>query len=145
MGKPASCREMQGLLLSDASCCLPAGAPSPIARKQYNRFLYNIHGQAGKACQISPAYATNSHSCVLSAVFIFIVFLTVAVFSGHQNSTFYIKSSISPDDQFLVSGSSDCNAYIWKVRRLGGTQVCCPRLAAQICSALWFHLLFMFT
>ncbi|OXB72432.1 UNVERIFIED_CONTAM: hypothetical protein H355_006486 [Colinus virginianus] len=39
----------------------------------------------------------------------------VAVFGGHQNSTFYIKSSISPDDQFLVSGSSDCNAYIWKV------------------------------
>ncbi|NXV44378.1 DTL protein, partial [Uria aalge] len=39
----------------------------------------------------------------------------VAVFSGHQNSTFYVKSSISPDDQFLVSGSSDCNAYIWKV------------------------------
>ncbi|NXS32381.1 DTL protein, partial [Pomatostomus ruficeps] len=39
----------------------------------------------------------------------------VAVFSGHQNSTFYIKSSASPDDQFLVSGSSDCNAYIWKV------------------------------
>ncbi|KAM9273302.1 denticleless protein homolog [Cariama cristata] len=39
----------------------------------------------------------------------------VAVFSGHQNSTFYIKSSISPDDQFLISGSSDCNAYIWKV------------------------------
>ncbi|NXX20857.1 DTL protein, partial [Podargus strigoides] len=39
----------------------------------------------------------------------------VAVFSGHHNSTFYIKSSISPDNQFLVSGSSDCNAYIWKV------------------------------
>ncbi|XP_035177553.1 denticleless protein homolog isoform X1 [Oxyura jamaicensis] len=39
----------------------------------------------------------------------------VAVFSGHQNSSFYIKSSTSPDDQFLVSGSSDCNAYIWKV------------------------------
>ncbi|KAM9297604.1 denticleless protein homolog [Morus bassanus] len=41
--------------------------------------------------------------------------IPVAVFSGHQNSTFYIKSSTSPDDQFLVSGSSDCNAYIWKV------------------------------
>ncbi|XP_064270363.1 denticleless protein homolog isoform X2 [Passer domesticus] len=39
----------------------------------------------------------------------------VAVFSGHQNSTFYVKSSTSPDDQFLVSGSSDCNTYIWKV------------------------------
>ncbi|NXV81524.1 DTL protein, partial [Atlantisia rogersi] len=41
--------------------------------------------------------------------------MPVAVFSGHQNSTFYIKSSTSPDDQFLISGSSDCNAYIWKV------------------------------
>ncbi|NWV01595.1 DTL protein, partial [Upupa epops] len=39
----------------------------------------------------------------------------VAVFNGHHNSSFYIKSSTSPDDQFLVSGSSDCNAYIWKV------------------------------
>ncbi|XP_055966750.1 denticleless protein homolog [Sorex fumeus] len=39
----------------------------------------------------------------------------VAVYSGHQNSTFYIKSSLSPDDQFLISGSSDESAYIWKV------------------------------
>ncbi|XP_078505871.1 denticleless protein homolog [Lissotriton helveticus] len=39
----------------------------------------------------------------------------VAVFSGHQNSTFYIKSSVSPDDQFLLSGSSDQTAYIWRV------------------------------
>ncbi|XP_036058614.1 denticleless protein homolog isoform X2 [Onychomys torridus] len=39
----------------------------------------------------------------------------VAVFSGHQNSTFYVKSSLSPDDQFLISGSSDEAAYIWKV------------------------------
>ncbi|KAM8945423.1 denticleless protein homolog [Pelodytes ibericus] len=39
----------------------------------------------------------------------------VSVFSGHQNSTFYIKSSVSPDGQFLLSGSSDCSAYIWQV------------------------------
>ncbi|XP_026174449.1 denticleless protein homolog [Mastacembelus armatus] len=39
----------------------------------------------------------------------------VAVFSGHQNSSFYIKSTISPDDQFLASGSSDNHAYIWKI------------------------------
>uniref|UniRef100_G7NUM1 Denticleless E3 ubiquitin n=1 Tax=Macaca fascicularis TaxID=9541 RepID=G7NUM1_MACFA len=39
----------------------------------------------------------------------------VAIFNGHQNSTFYVKSSLSPDDQFLVSGSSDEAAYIWKV------------------------------
>ncbi|XP_051866850.1 denticleless protein homolog isoform X2 [Pristis pectinata] len=39
----------------------------------------------------------------------------IATFSGHQNSTFYIKAGLSPDDQFLVSGSTDHNAYIWKV------------------------------
>ncbi|XP_034555914.1 denticleless protein homolog [Notolabrus celidotus] len=39
----------------------------------------------------------------------------VAAFSGHQNSSFYIKSSISPDDQFLASGSSDNHTYIWKI------------------------------
>ncbi|XP_077013862.1 denticleless protein homolog isoform X1 [Tamandua tetradactyla] len=39
----------------------------------------------------------------------------VAIFSGHQNSTFYVKSSLSPDDQFLISGSSNEAAYIWKV------------------------------
>uniref|UniRef100_A0A5F9D5I9 Denticleless E3 ubiquitin n=1 Tax=Oryctolagus cuniculus TaxID=9986 RepID=A0A5F9D5I9_RABIT len=39
----------------------------------------------------------------------------VAVFNGHQNSTFYVKSSLSPDDQFLLSGSSDEAAYIWKI------------------------------
>ncbi|XP_028253262.1 denticleless protein homolog isoform X2 [Parambassis ranga] len=39
----------------------------------------------------------------------------VAVFSGHQNSSFYVKSTISPDDQFLASGSSDNQTYIWKI------------------------------
>ncbi|XP_026196554.1 denticleless protein homolog isoform X1 [Anabas testudineus] len=39
----------------------------------------------------------------------------VAVFSGHKNSSFYIKSTISPDDQFLASGSSDNHTYVWKI------------------------------
>lgn len=48
-------------------------------------------------------------------VILFFPPLAVAIFNGHQNSTFYVKSSLSPDDQFLVSGSSDEAAYIWKV------------------------------
>ncbi|XP_056620512.1 denticleless protein homolog [Triplophysa dalaica] len=39
----------------------------------------------------------------------------VAVFRGHSNSSFYVKSSVSPDDQFLASGSSDHHAYMWKI------------------------------
>lgn len=39
----------------------------------------------------------------------------VMTYSGSTNSTFYIKSSLSPDDQYLISGSSDERAYIWNV------------------------------
>ena len=34
-------------------------------------------------------------------------------FSGHINNSFYVKSSFSPDDQYIVSGSSDYDVYIW--------------------------------
>ncbi|XP_044254807.1 protein lethal(2)denticleless [Tribolium madens] len=34
-------------------------------------------------------------------------------YTGHQNSTFYIKASLSRDGSYLISGSSDENAYIW--------------------------------
>lgn len=36
-------------------------------------------------------------------------------YTGHQNSTFYVKSSLSPDSQYIVSGSGDNNAYIWNI------------------------------
>lgn len=35
---------------------------------------------------------------------------------GHQNSTFYVKSSLSKNGEFLISGSSDENAYIWNTK-----------------------------
>ncbi|ELV12943.1 Denticleless protein like protein [Tupaia chinensis] len=56
----------------------------------------------------------KGHQCSLKSV-AFSKFQKVAIFNGHQNSTFYVKSSLSPDDQFLISGSSDEAAYIWKV------------------------------
>ncbi|XP_031562015.1 denticleless protein homolog B-like [Actinia tenebrosa] len=39
----------------------------------------------------------------------------VHLFNGHLNSTFYVKSALSPDNTYLLSGSSDNNAYIWRV------------------------------
>lgn len=29
--------------------------------------------------------------------------------------TFYVKASVSPDDQYLLSGSGDYDGYIWKI------------------------------
>lgn len=39
----------------------------------------------------------------------------IITYSGLTNSTFYIKSSLSPDEQYLISGSKDEKAYIWNV------------------------------
>ena len=39
----------------------------------------------------------------------------VATFRGHDNATFYVKSCVSPDDQYLLSGSGDCDGYIWRI------------------------------
>ena len=42
-------------------------------------------------------------------------FFAVSQFRGHKNSTFYIRSSISVDNRYLLTGSSDANAYIYAV------------------------------
>ena len=39
----------------------------------------------------------------------------MSVFRGHTVETYYVQMSLSPDDSFLLSGSSDANAYIWEV------------------------------
>ncbi|KFR09098.1 Denticleless protein, partial [Opisthocomus hoazin] len=55
---------------------------------------------------------TSLRTTPVGFYFLFFFFSQWRVFAGAKNS---IKPSPSPDDQFLVSGSSDCNAYIWKV------------------------------
>ena len=37
----------------------------------------------------------------------------VRTYGGHRSSSFYVKIRLSPDDQFLLSGSDDNVAYIW--------------------------------
>ncbi|XP_017779960.1 PREDICTED: protein lethal(2)denticleless [Nicrophorus vespilloides] len=41
----------------------------------------------------------------------------VMEYKGFQNSTFYIKSVLSDDGKYLLSGSSDQTAYIWKINQ----------------------------
>ena len=43
----------------------------------------------------------------------------IATYSGHQNSSFYVKSALSRDDGLLLSGSGDGKAYIWNVSKEG--------------------------
>lgn len=41
----------------------------------------------------------------------------VMSYTGHQNSTFYVKSCLSADGYYLISGSSDQNAYVWNLNK----------------------------
>ncbi|XP_065661265.1 denticleless protein homolog isoform X3 [Hydra vulgaris] len=38
----------------------------------------------------------------------------LSIYEGLQSSSFYVKAALSPDDGFLLCGSNDCQAYIWK-------------------------------
>ncbi|KAB5539964.1 hypothetical protein PHYPO_G00095410 [Pangasianodon hypophthalmus] len=60
-----------------------------------------------------------------------------AVFSGHRNSSFYVKSSVSPDDQFLASGSSDSHAYIWKISDPDQAPVMLQGHSQEVTSVTW--------
>ncbi|XP_075719409.1 denticleless protein homolog [Rhinoderma darwinii] len=61
----------------------------------------------------------------------------VSVFSGHQNSTFYIKSSLSPDGQFLLSGSRDHSAYIWQVSKPHAPPIMLQGHSQEVTSVTW--------
>ncbi|XP_077138423.1 denticleless protein homolog [Ranitomeya variabilis] len=61
----------------------------------------------------------------------------VSVFSGHHNSTFYTKSSLSPDGQFLLSGSSDHSAYIWQVSSPRAAPIMLQGHSQDVTSVTW--------
>jgi len=39
----------------------------------------------------------------------------IAVYGGHEQHSFYIKTCLSGDGKYLLSGSSDDHAYIWRI------------------------------
>ena len=61
----------------------------------------------------------------------------LGTFSGHLNSTFYVKSALSPNDMYLLSGSSDNNAYIWKVSDPTAPPIVLKGHLGEVTSVAW--------
>ncbi|WAR19019.1 DTLB-like protein, partial [Mya arenaria] len=61
----------------------------------------------------------------------------VCVYRGHRNTSFYVKAVLSPDDQFLLSGSSDENAYIWQVAHPEASPVILKGHRSEVSDVAW--------
>jgi len=61
----------------------------------------------------------------------------VQCWSGHKNTTFYVKTALSPDDQFLLSGSSNDSAYIWQVNKPSASPIVLKGHTAEVTSVAW--------
>ncbi|XP_072938772.1 protein lethal(2)denticleless [Epargyreus clarus] len=79
-------------------------------------------------------------SCMDNVIYCFNVSTYTALperrYVGHENGTFYIKTGLSPDGLYLVSGSSDKNAYVWNVRS-GAPLVRLAGHRAEVTCAAW--------
>ena len=65
------------------------------------------------------------------------IILAVAEFFGYQNSTYYVRICLSPDGQYLLSGSSDIYAYLWRTNKPGSPLVRLSGHAAEVTCVAW--------
>ncbi|KAH8272852.1 hypothetical protein KR018_004771 [Drosophila ironensis] len=61
----------------------------------------------------------------------------LACYKGLRNSTFYIKSCLSPDGKYLLSGSSDELAYIWNLEHAEEPLVALSGHTVEVTCVAW--------
>ncbi|XP_053394670.1 denticleless protein homolog [Mercenaria mercenaria] len=61
----------------------------------------------------------------------------VCTYKGHRNTSFYVKSVLSPDNEFLLSGSTDEHAYIWQVSKPNASPVILKGHRSEISDVAW--------
>ncbi|XP_062106922.1 uncharacterized protein LOC133818199 [Humulus lupulus] len=78
-----------------------------------------LHGISSLSQDLNGVYI--SASCMDNRIYLYNVLQLEKgpekSFSGCRIETFFVKSSISPDAASILSGSSDGNAYMWKVNK----------------------------
>ncbi|KAL2642393.1 hypothetical protein R1flu_009980 [Riccia fluitans] len=59
-------------------------------------------------------------------------------FTGHTMGSFYIKASFSPDGTHILGGSTDHNAYLWKVDRPEDPPVLLRSHSGEVTAVDWY-------
>ncbi|XP_015243479.1 PREDICTED: denticleless protein homolog [Cyprinodon variegatus] len=148
------------VLFRDQHTLLSSGAVDGVIKMWDLRKNYTVYRQDPVPMQIYPYAGSSTRmrlgysglvldssrsnimcNCTDDSIYMFnvcgIKTTPVAVFSGHQNSSFYVKSTISPDDQFLASGSSDNHTYIWKISEPQHPPVILQGHSEEVTSVTW--------
>ncbi|XP_033124841.1 denticleless protein homolog [Anneissia japonica] len=114
------------------------------AKKPVRQFTYA--GQSsrrhGYSClTLDPACSMLYASCTDDIIYEYNLMSSssdpIGKYKGHQNSTFYVKSCLSADGNYLLSGSSDNNAYIWKVGSCDSPVVKLTGHQGEVTSVSW--------
>ncbi|GFS48183.1 denticleless protein homolog [Nephila pilipes] len=63
----------------------------------------------------------------------------IIMYPGFRCNSYYVKLAISPDDQYLLCGSSSNKAYIWKTSKPGLPIFQLPGHSAEVTSVTWSH------
>lgn len=56
---------------------------------------------------------------------------------GHEGSSYYVKITLSPDGHYLLSGSKDSSAYIWRVDTSPWPIVTLPDHVGEVTAVAW--------
>ncbi|CAG9862850.1 unnamed protein product [Phyllotreta striolata] len=130
----SSAKSVTGLAFQSSNTLISCGAGDGAIKIWDLRKHYNIYQKQPKPKRVLPYpgnSAKNGYSnlffdndrlklyanCLDNVIYCYNINnyddIPISTYTGHSNTTFYIKSGISSDGKYLISGSSDDNAYIW--------------------------------
>ncbi|GKV07776.1 hypothetical protein SLEP1_g19498 [Rubroshorea leprosula] len=109
--------------------------PHPNSSTQKER----SHGISSLSQDLNGVFLTAS--CMDNRIYLYNVLQLdkgpIQTFSRCQIGSFYVKSAISPDAAYLLSGSSDGNAYVWQVNKPQAEPITLESHSGEVTAVNW--------
>ncbi|CAK9322544.1 unnamed protein product [Citrullus colocynthis] len=98
-----------------------------------------LHGISSLSQDANGAFL--SASCMDNRIYLYNVLQLekgpVKSFSGCQIDSFFVKSAISPDASYLLSGSTDGNAHVWQVDKPHEDPITLTKHSGEVSAVDW--------